>query len=186
MVTFVGEFTDIENPLMGTLFNDVSVSESLMKENYSDYSKRIYARSVFSFIEGFLHDQRGVMKEKYKSDRKLTSEIAMKIMLLDEVKLDIEPNGKIKEKPFNVAFMNNCAFVVRTTADYFGLPADEYFSQNGWQEMRKALAVRHRITHPKNASDLTISEIEIGMIRGALTWLINVQISFMNKIKLSN
>jgi len=66
------------------------------------------------------------------------------------------------------------------------------FIDNGWQNFRDSLKIRHQITHPKNAHDLLISELDDGqgkkvdIIAAASRWY-TLQINMLiNEIKISS
>ena len=70
-------------------------------------------------------------------------------------------------------FLNWCAFVLRTAVEHAGEDASAFFSHNGWEKMQRALAIRHRITHPKSPEDLEIADDEMDTVRDAHVWLLN-------------
>lgn len=50
------------------------------------------------------------------------------------------------------------------------LPAPD-FGRSGWEAVRAALDVRHRLVHPKSTADLAIDENEVLLMRVAIEWL---------------
>jgi hypothetical protein len=95
-----------------------------------------------------------------------------------------KPNqqGKLESEPNRVPFLNYCAFVVRTAAECWDFDPTQFFSDNGWCEMRSALAVRHRITHPKKPEDLEISDKELRSVSEADRWLFNCMADILKSI----
>ncbi|MET0168243.1 MAG: hypothetical protein ABW318_25045, partial [Vicinamibacterales bacterium] len=47
---------------------------------------------------------------------------------------------------------------------------DNFFSDNGWRQLQDALKVRDRLTHPKQGSDLVVSDDALRACHEAYTW----------------
>jgi hypothetical protein len=52
-------------------------------------------------------------------------------------------------------------FVLRMFAELLGYDAAKFFTDHGWDELKNAIKVRDRITHPKSVEELHISDEDI-------------------------
>jgi hypothetical protein len=53
------------------------------------------------------------------------------------------------------------------------------FGQVGWNQLRLAIGIRNRITHPKQSSDMLVSQIDVASAQAALHWLLETVTSGM-------
>ena len=63
----------------------------------------------------------------------------------------------------------------------FGIDGALDISDNRWDSLKRALKIRHRITHPKNLTDLVISNQEWQLIENAKDWFNNNLTGLMDK-----
>jgi len=52
----------------------------------------------------------------------------------------------------------------------------EHFDFGGadWDNFRQAISIRHRVTHPKSANDLHVSNADVEQATGALFWFLDM------------
>jgi hypothetical protein len=51
----------------------------------------------------------------------------------------------------------------------------------GWAAFKRAVALRHRITHPKSASDMAVSDEEMATVHYAFFWVNQTVISALQR-----
>ncbi len=161
---------------MRPLWQDMVECERLLQKADTQFARRVFCRSAFAFIEGQIYWLNGialnaVVNRDFAKERSINVTLAS--ALVDDAPR-VGKTGKIALEPNRIPFLNHTALVLRTLAEAIGLHADEMFADNGWAELQKALAVRHRITHPKEPEALTITDDEMRSLRAALAWLFNV------------
>jgi hypothetical protein len=54
---------------------------------------------------------------------------------------------------------------------------------SGWQDFKRAIKVRDRLTHPKRPQDLEVSEDETQTVLRAYKWLFECQILFGERLR---
>jgi hypothetical protein len=90
-------------------------------------------------------------------------------LLLEEAPF-LQNTGKMELQPQRIPFLNHIAFTLRTYAETIGLEPD-FFGLNGWNQLRTALAVRHRLTHPKSLNDIEVSDADLKAVKEGNEWL---------------
>ena len=103
------------------------------------------------------------------------------VALLREEAFDIDSRGKVVVRSANLRTLNNIRFTLsivgRTIAPGYEPPVGDA----GWEALQKALKVRHRVTHPKERSDLAISNDELDQIRAAFKWFRSALVTFFKR-----
>lgn len=131
--------------------------------------KRAYVRSVFAFIEGVLYRIK-ITAAHYGVLRGNLS--PQELVVLEDMKLDIDSKGKVSSKPLYPPFLNNVKF----TFKIYSKTADSTFQLStggaGWQSLCDALKVRNRLMHPKEIIDLEVTDTEIETTKKAVDWFI--------------
>lgn len=146
--------------LIEVLNHDVQQLILEYNESPSQIKRRGLIRAIFAYIEGniFKIKEEIVIEESHKQDPTLEIE---EIILLKEKTPYINDRGKVKstakynELSANIKFTLNCyakSAQINHSLDLNGLE---------WKCIIESIAVRNRITHPKNASELEISEDEL-------------------------
>jgi hypothetical protein len=156
------------------LFDDLVECEEQLEKSDSQFFRRAFVRAAFAFNEGCLYWlKENVVKQSLgKRLRTQNIDVTKLLLLADET---YRPNrqGKLESEPNRIPFANYCAFVFRTMAECLGYNPESLFSDNGWNEMQKALLLRHKITHPKNPADLEVTAEEMETVRESHRWLFN-------------
>jgi len=172
----------IEEPRLRPLYNDMVECERLLESEDSQFARRTFCRAAFAFIEGQVHWLRGIAMHLVAGQgiRAGTIELSLISALIDETPR-VERNGKLKMEQSRTPFTNTVALVFRTLAEKLGLDAAEFFSDGYWGQLQSALDVRHRITHPKTAEDMEISDENMDHIRAGLAWFMNSTAKIANR-----
>ena len=182
-VKFIREAEKLNQPLLCPLYEDLVECEELLARRDTPFLRRTFVRASFAFIEGYIY----WLKEevlKWLSNPKLDGHYIninmTAIALLQDTSFYPDKQGKMKEEPTRIPFLNLCAFVLRTAAECWGMKADDMFSDNGCRRLQVALNVRHRITHPKRTQDLEIADTELESVRESILWLLNCVVDIVN------
>ena len=181
---FVRSDTEVTEPLLRPLFNDLLDCEDLLDKGDTQFARRTFVRASFAFIEANLHWLREQISNRLAiaslSERK--TDVA-KLSLLFEIAPKPDRQGRMICQTVRLPFLNSCAFILRTGAEQAGVDPSAFFGDNGWNEMQRALAVRHRITHPKSEEDLDVLDSEMDSVREAHRWFFNCLVSIGDKSK---
>jgi hypothetical protein len=168
-------------PLLAPLFDDLVECEELIDRGDTQFSRRTYVRASFAFTEAFVFWLRGIVAQKLSASvGSLDSIMAAKIILLSEQSHFPDRNGKLESRENRVPWQNSVAFAIRTMAECIGADAESIFGDSGWGEFKKALSVRHRITHPRDASQMDITDDDLDAVRESHRWLMNALIDIMS------
>ena len=144
----------VHDPLLDPLWKDWENCKALIRQSDTPFARRACLRTGFVFIEGFLNWIRPKIQEWVVARGLQTGAIDVgSIVVLVDGALCPDEQGKIKIELNRVPFKNNCAFLLRTAADCTQVDPTIFFSNNGWEQLQKALWARHRITHPKAPKD---------------------------------
>jgi len=158
------------------LSKDLDQASKLLQENDSQFTRRIYLRSLFAFIEGnsFHLRQMALAAHNHRTQCFSNEEIVM----LEEKDIGIKDNGVLKVRKKHIDFATNIRFSQNSYIKAIGGDQPDYTS-NGWAQLKKALKLRNRITHPRSEEDLNISDDELNVIHEAKEWYSsNVQFIF--------
>ena len=181
MVRFGRSDDRIEVPLLDPLFQDMVECEEGLASEGTEFWRRTYVRCSFAFIEGALYWLRGTFRQMQKKVLDGASDTdLLKLMAMSDFSPCVDDTGGISAQPNRQTMAQQCAVTFRTGAMLAQTDSDKFFSDNGWRCFRDAQKVRDRITHPKNPSDLEISEDEIEVIREAHTWFLNCIVDIIN------
>jgi hypothetical protein len=182
-VKFTKGDEELAHPLLRPLYDDLIKCEELLSTEDTQFARRAFVRSSFAFIEGYIYWlKREVFKWLTNPDLKndFVNINITAITLLQDTIFYPSKQGKIKQEPNRLPFLNFCAFVLRTAAEHWGMNPESMFSDNGWKELQLALKVRHRITHPKQPQDLAIADVELESVRESHRWLFNCVVDIAN------
>jgi len=161
----------IGNPLLDPLYRDMVECERLLENSDCQFARRTFVRASFAFLEGQLHWFRNFVFEIAVRDSVASGSLNVsKLAALLDIAYRPNHTGVAQPEQTRVPFLNFCALVMRTAAEHSGVDPALFFSDNGWDELRKALAVRHRITHPKKPEHLDITDSDLKSAREGHRW----------------
>lgn len=155
--------------MMRVLGQDCKEHYEATQINNNQTHRRAYVRSVFAFIEGVLHRTKvgtihiGIL---------LGSISSYELVVLEGARLEVDDKGSVTSKPLYPAFLNNVQFTFRTFSKSIGSSFNLSINGQGWKNLRKAVKVRDRLMHPKEATDLQVSDAEIEATKKAFEWFL--------------
>jgi len=129
--------------------------------------RRAYVRSVFAFIEGILHRMK---RTALHLGNTLGTLLIAEMILIDGASFDIDDKGEVIARPFFIKFLNNIKFSFRVYSKIVGSSFKLNLGENGWQKLQEALKVRDRLMHPKETTDLDVTDAEIEATKKAFDW----------------
>jgi hypothetical protein len=158
---------ELQEVLLNDVVDDFSTLSGL-PEPAQGPRRRSVIRAVFAAIEGHIW----AMKQRLLAFGEPTLSAA-EVALLREVQYSIDDKGNGVEKAALLTFKQNIKFVIAVVKRLN--PATQVdLGDGGWQALTDALDVRHRLTHPKSASDLQVSQDElVAAVRG-LAWFMQL------------
>jgi hypothetical protein len=161
----VSEFDALDNlsRLFSVLIDDL--------DHYEDHldgkvSRRAYVRAAFAMIEGLTYGIKQVaLDEKFSWSR---AELA----ILTEESYRLTNTGIPETTNASISLLPNIRFAFDALNRSYKAEFKLNVSGPGWQALQRSLKVRHRLMHPKSASDIDVLPAELGDTRTAARWFI--------------
>ncbi len=153
---------------LAALSEDLDRCRKYLDAEDNQFWRRTLFRTTFAMMEAMNNTLREKALEAACGGGK-TSFNATRIGFLGEYTFRIDETGRLKEEFLRLPFLNYTAFLLRSLAEESNVQAT-FFSKHGWDDLRKSVQVRHRLTHPKTDTDMTISNEEIEKLNSAVEW----------------
>lgn len=155
----------------GVLRQDI---ESLVAAYRHDWSnqplRRMFVRAYWSMIEGEVFcTKQFILRACELGDKSLSSE---EHVFLSESRVIVDEEGAASLKQAHIDTLSNLKRTLKLTESKFDLDWVPNFSTQGWEKVALSLELRHRITHPKAAAELVISETELDIHKDAFAWFL--------------
>jgi hypothetical protein len=136
-------------------------------ENPSAFHKRTLVRTCAALVEGLSYQLRRVTLASLQSTSHLTpGELA----ILRETTYRLSDKGTVEERDNFQQTLAMLLFSLRVYAKNHGAVFVPDTSDNGWSCLRKAMALRDRLMHPKSVADLTVSDEEGADFAAGIKW----------------
>jgi hypothetical protein len=164
----------------GVLGYDALEAMNKMDVNDCQSTRRDFVRTAFAAIEGWLWYYKQEVQSTIGTVRAFS---ALEEAALSETSYLITDTGKLRAQTRFTAMATMFRFVTRIAEQQYGGPLVD-FQTSDWKNFNDAIAIRNRITHPKNIPDLTLSERDIMVVKNALLWLVEIVVTTMEKLKL--
>ena len=143
----------------------------------------MWVRNLYSFVESIIEDHRVNIFEivckvnAYEhrlngnsTDLKEERKRSAQLVLLAGNEYRISATGIVENVgDYRAPFANYAAFVIRTYAEVTEVKID--FGDNGWRLFKEGLQIRHRLTHPKQLTELEVSDEEVKIVQAGFDWL---------------
>jgi hypothetical protein len=160
---------ELNKTFLGMLAHDLVVAIERAKAEQGQTSTRELIRTLFAAIEGIAWTFREHIRSVAESMDELSPLMAM---ALTEASYSVSENGKLIEQQRYVALP---AMIRLTTnlAKSLCPKLDADFGGSGWASLKRAIAIRNRITHPKSLVDLNIDATDAATAWSGLLWLLS-------------
>lgn len=157
------------------LVGDVIAAQERLKLTDTQSLRRDLIRSTFAAIEG-LHWQ--LKRNVLEHARSKLSHHERAAMMEETYAVDVK--GNVEAVPRFLPLPTAIRLVVQIVCRY--RPAYKVdFSHRGWSNLKKAVAIRNRLVHPKTLEDLTVSDADINAAISAFHWMLALAIEVMSE-----
>ncbi len=165
-----GTSDSMQQGFISILIADVIASKERHRTSDSQQSRRDLIRSVFAAVEGLVWTYREHIVSAAREIEIISYE---EELALSEVSYRVTEQGKVIEQ---TRFIAMPAIIRLTTRIALRLDSslDIRFDSVGWNQLRRSIEIRNRITHPKSEADLLIDESDISACLAGFFWLIDV------------
>lgn len=187
------EKVDDIQKLMLHLLLDAGEAWKLVDNSDTQFARRAYIKSVFSTIEGTVWLLKQLCLENCQSlhlngiSHKSILTTAEYALLADEG-YDLKSNGvptvqsKFLRLPDNLRFAVNTVNRIFTIDGLFSTEIDIGVGTAKWDNFLCALAIRNRVTHPKELSSFTITDEEKALCDQVFEWFNQILNDFLKSI----
>lgn len=152
---------------LSILIGDVIVASDLLRTNDTAAERRNLVRSTLAGIEGLVWIARESVRDSLETLDELTP---LASMALREQTYMIANNGDIIEQIRFVTLPAMIQLVCRQAARIVP-DLNVRFDSVGWSQLKKAIEIRNRVTHPKSLEDLTITESDLAILSSGFSWV---------------
>ena len=151
------------------LFKDIKSLEDAYGDDWSSQPfRRMFVRSCWALIEGEAYCIKQLTLRACELGGKSLS--AAEHAFLSEVQMVGDQNGVVKKRNVRKGFLENLKETLKIATSKFELERTPDFGNQGWEQLRHSGDLRDRITHPKTAVELVISDDELDAHRSGFAW----------------
>ena len=151
------------------LNEDLQEAAELFKFTTHGFAYRTCLRTLFSELEAKMFLFHGLLLHMH--DRSMLELSTEEIMILKEQSCSVGHNGKICTSQKFIPFKDNLLFTLSLSERFFNKDVFRDTNDPKWQDVLALIEIRNRITHPKNMSDLQISDREVKIFNRGQDWL---------------
>lgn len=155
-----------DNSALEALFSDAADARRLLRENDTDFNRRGYVRTVYAGIEALTNWLRQQLLEMHQHQPVPTWSSA-DIAMLKEESYYLDSNGIARSQIKFSSIDSSLRFVVQLTKHFPRQTFQVDWTSSSWLDLVRGLKVRHRLTHPRTRSDLTVTDEEIRTVKAA-------------------
>lgn len=164
--------------ILPTLVKDVGIAEG--KLDNQQYSRRVYVRTLFAAIEGVTYAMKQALFAIGRSSQKLE---IRELFVLKESAFDLNNKGEIQERPKYFRIPENLQFTVSCIERVLGSYIDIGIGTQDWTNFIRIVKLRNDVTHPKNLSDINISDENLEHIRSVKLWFERIVTEMMEALR---
>ena len=177
----LGKTLDELLEVSGVLRQDI---ESLVDACRHDWTsqplRRMFVRAYWSMIEGEVFCTKQFALRACELGGKSLS--AEEHVFLSETRVIVDENGAAALKHVYVDTLSNLKQTLKIASSKFDLDWTPDFSTQGWKKLALSIESRHRITHPKTAAELTVSDGELDIHKDAFAWFLEAFNEFQSSL----
>jgi hypothetical protein len=149
------------------LADDLEDALALGRQSPTQFAHRTLFRTYFAYVEGLAFQLRQVTLASLQNTQLLSEG---ELALLRESRFQLNHRGQPEERENFQQFLPNLLFSIRCYVKNHGATYQPDIGHHGWECMKKAVAVRDRLTHPKSAQGLEVTEEDSQVFAEAAAW----------------
>jgi len=135
-----------------------------------DFWTRAEIRAFFAMVEATTHELRRIVCEA--AERGLVELTVAERGALSDVAYDLNDRAVPSSKPRFIPIERHLRFVYRLYSRIFETETELPIGDSGWEAFKKTLAIRNRITHPKDPASLEVTVDEFEILNRATAWYV--------------
>lgn len=155
-------------PFMALLIEDVIAARERLTAAHTQTARRDVVRASLAAIEGVTWVAREHVRKVLAELEQLTpvADLAMR-----ELSYSVSERGQPIEQVRGLPLLTAVRLVV-WQARIICPEISVEFSAAGWSDLRQAVNIRNRITHPKPDQDFAISDDDLAVVGSGMSWLL--------------
>ena len=177
------------------LEDDVQLARAQNQQAPSEYSKRVLIKTIFAFFEGHLYAfKQVVLAFEYilnplKNLVPSANESRM-VLYTEEERTNLEGftfvSSDEKAHKQYLKFKANIKSTVRIFYKAIQQQNEIDFNSEGWTQLMDAKEIRDRVTHPKTAEALKISDEQVNTVIAGHNWYVKTINHMLESLRKSN
>lgn len=195
------DFAEPDRSGIDALMADVSTcTEMLLKDSDNGCLRRVYARSIFTMVEGatdymkrFTHDftakllvparvSLGILHTQCPIPIIRDSMDIDELSLLRDERREVSNDGTTRMRAVYPDFKANIRFAINAFGRVFQLSIPpNLYAEPGWSKLLEGEQIRNRITHPKTIASIDISDKELEILRDGGQWIYDTYGRFLTE-----
>ncbi len=153
--------------LIRTLIEDVIAARRRLEAADTQTARRDVVRASLAAMEGEIWLAREHVRDSLRTLDELSP---LADLALRETTYQVTDGGKLVEQARSISLPVAVRLIV-AQAQIICPDLDVDFAGKGWDNLRNAVAIRNRITHPRPGRDLNVTTDELRIIESGLNWL---------------
>jgi hypothetical protein len=163
--------------MFAILAGDMKETAAALTVDPSQYHRRVAVRGLFALVEAVTYLlKQHILDLIAKGNKRYTFE---EIALLKDEAYTLDERAQPVVQPKFLPTDTNFRFAINLCARDYQPEYELDVADNGWNQFRQALRIRHRITHPKAPKLLEISDDEMQAVKGAYAWFLRSYVDLM-------
>jgi hypothetical protein len=149
------------------LNSDLDAALDYGRQANAPYAQRALVRAHFALVEGLSFQLRQISIASLEGTNFLTP---VELVLLKEERHSVDEKGRPKTTEQYLPFPQSLLFAIRCYVQIHGADFQPDLGGSGWSAMRKATEIRNKVTHPKSAESLELSDDDLHTFVDAAAW----------------
>lgn len=154
--------------LLDILMADCMAASLQFAEGHTPFARRTVVRTVFALVDGATFSMKQYVLAVHAEGGIPLTEGA--IALLKEETYDVDDAGRVKARTKFVNLKPNVRFTFKRFAKACLSTHEVDAGGKGWQAFRDAVEIRNRLVHPKVASEMEVSNLDMLTINDGVKW----------------
>jgi hypothetical protein len=158
---------ELFTPLLA-LIDDLDRAEKDLDANEDAYSRRNYVRALFALIDGTIYILKQTILVAASDDSRQLS--IGEHALLREESFDLTENGDVRSHKKFPTLAANLLFTKHQLEKHFDYALNIDVKSTHWSDFKRAIEIRHRVTHPKKMAEFDLSKDEVVLAKRVGHW----------------
>lgn len=163
--------------LIRILIEDVITSRTALSVSDTAVNRRNLIRATFAAAEGLIWLTRQHVRASAQAMDQLSPHADL---ALTEQSYQITANGEVVEAIKFVPMTTSIRLIVRQ-AQLIAPNLEIDFNDSGWQSLQQAIALRNRLTHPKDLADLSVTSTDLTTAERGFDWLLAIATNILSQ-----